>query len=765
MSSTLAAAYPAAPVPSPTPAVGNYPFPTYTANNYSFAANVNGNSVWGEDLNNNNTLDAGEDTNSNGVLDRDVFPSIAPDGTPVIDSTSLTQNGQIPMLPGMSKVAPQAVARSLWYRTASSGGTGTLANNSPTGDSSTVRYSLLNNGGTSTYLNLFIYNTSYDSTVADPTATGTFNPNQPAPLILPATVCIDTTTGLVDKTCASTPTASYLSLNAPVNNVFPDGSLANQPASSFTVCGVTGRSRRYQAYEQRGSSVGADFTGNTCPTDRGNPRQAIVTFASGLSATNFTTGTAVSLSGTAPNFTVNAASSTKVNVLDLTAANFTSFLREDGNGNGILDPGEDLNGNGILDRVATLTLNANGNPDPTFLLRAPDSDVTIDGLYVRLNGVDPNKVFWLFPRTGPTALTIGRSAATIATIGQNNNPTVLVGNLIGTMPATAGTKANSTGLNIGPTYGGKGVSIRSARFLGFRAVTIATAQSATELAAAPASPPGSAAIGVDGSALMTAMTTVDQPMVVPVTQLHSPITQTVASATDGVTMPQPNIGTERTIKGINGIPLTSGTIDGTGQWMQRASAATVNIYFVAGNTPSRSYVQYTPSITAVNQNTIYTGESGGGLNNFVRFLENWRGQNLNISGGFIQNTRSVFATAPFSPNSPFTTLSTTGCTSSLTYATRNTCFDASSDIQTWFLNPSSTTTVAHSLSNFTKYYQSTIPQAIPFYAPPNRKWGFDVGLLVQQPDLFAQRFSQALPNFNEFFREAPTTDPWVQTML
>ncbi|MFN5966125.1 MAG: hypothetical protein ACK46E_13555 [Pseudanabaena sp.] len=47
MSSTLAAAYPAAPVPSPTPAVGNYPFPTYTANNYSFAANVNGNSVWG----------------------------------------------------------------------------------------------------------------------------------------------------------------------------------------------------------------------------------------------------------------------------------------------------------------------------------------------------------------------------------------------------------------------------------------------------------------------------------------------------------------------------------------------------------------------------------------------------------------------------------------------------------------------------------------------------------------------------------------------
>jgi hypothetical protein len=36
---------------------------------------------------------------------------------------------------------------------------------------------------------------------------------------------------------------------------------------------------------------------------------------------------------------------------------------------------------------------------------------------------------------------------------------------------------------------------------------------------------------------------------------------------------------------------------------------------------------------------------------------------------------------------------------------------------------------------------------------------------VQQPDLFAQRFSQALPNPNEFFRESSREDPWVTTML
>ena len=255
------------------------------------------------------------------------------------------------------------------------------------------------------------------------------------------------------------------------------------------------------------------------------------------------------------------------------------------------------------------------------------------------------------------------------------------------------------------------------------------------------------------------MTTVSQPVVVPVLQVHAPITKTVS--TTFITLPQPTDGFDKYNGGINGTPNTT---DGTAQWTQRVNAVTteVNVYFVAGNTPSRSYVPYTTSATAGNPNqTIYTGETGGGLQNFVRFSENWVGQSLKISGGFIQNSRSAFATAPFSINAPYTSLALPNCLSQ-TYATRATCIDTSSDIQTWFTNPNGPN---DTLSNFSKYIQSVTTQSIPFYTPPRRLWGFDVGLLVQQPDLFAQRFSQALPNYNEFFRESNREDPWIKTML
>jgi hypothetical protein len=128
-------------------------------------------------------------------------------------------------------------------------------------------------------------------------------------------------------------------------------------------------------------------------------------------------------------------------------------------------------------------------------------------------------------------------------------------------------------------------------------------------------------------------------------------------------------------------------------------------------------------------------------------MENWVSRPLEISGGFIQNTRSTFATATYSPNFPYGNLA---------------AIDTSSGIQTWFANPSQPT---HKLSSFFKYYQSTTGQAIPYFSPPRRLWGFDVGLLVQQPDLFAQRFSRPRPDSNEFFREATKDDPWVQTLL
>jgi hypothetical protein len=439
----------------------------------------------------------------------------------------------------------------------------------------------------------------------------------------------------------------------------------------------------------------------------------------------------------------------------LTAANFESLRNEDRNGNGNLDPGEDTNSNGVLDKSKTLTLRATAAfPDPTFLLRAPDADVTIDGLYVRLQGVDPNKVFWVFPRQGAKALTIGRAVTDTAQI-PHISTTVLTGNFIGNMPATGGTATDSTGLNFGDTIDGRGISIRGARFLGFRARNLSEA-----FADAPTDP--LRAIGVDPTAMITAMTTVNQPVVVPVLQIHAPVTTTIPTSPTAV-LPQPAIdGEAKYTTGING---GENTDNGSGQWTQRVAAptTTVNIYFVAGNTPSRAYVPYTTSATAGNPSaTIYTAETGGGLQNFVRFSENWTGQALKISGGFIQNTRSTFATGPFSITAPYTTLATSGCVASLTYAARATCIDTSSDVQTWFTNPAAPN---EPLSNFSKYVQSITTQSIPYYSPPRRLWGFDVGLLVQQPDLFAQRFSQAKPGFSEFFRETNKEDRWVRTML
>ena len=602
---------------------------------------------------------------------------------------------------------------------------------------------------------------------------------------MPETVCIDTATGLIDKTCSSSAT-TLLNLNKPTNTSFPLNSATSQPATSFTVCGVTGASRRYQAVEQAGltsvtstnflgditgatTSTGVPPTpgaaGTTCPISSvGNPRSAIAAFYTDLQS--FTTGNPLTagvngiesvsaVSSTSPaNYKVNATSSTKANVLDLTSTNFANLYKgEDANSNNTLDTGEDLNNNGILDRGSILTINANGQNDPVFVLRAPNADVLIDGLSIKLNGVDPNKVFWTFPRIGAKALTIQATSAA--------NPTVLVGNFIGNMPAANNTDSvdNNTGLNIGNTSGGRGVAIRSARFLGFRSVT--TKQAATE---------GKGAFGVDGTAMITAMTTVNQPVVVPVLQVHAPNTKGVAQGGGRrYILPQAPSSTDRYIYGINGDPSAtrSGNV-GNGQWTQRVTSATteVNVYFVAGNTPSRSYVPYTTSPRAGNANqTIYTGETGGGLHNFVRFSENWTGQNLKISGGFIQNARSAFATAPFSITAPYTSVDLTNCgSSSLDYTlNRQTCIDTSSDLQTWFTNPNGT--YADTLSNFSKYFQSITTQSIPFYTPPIRLWGFDVGLLVQQPDLFAQRFSQALPNYNEFFRESSKDDPWIKTML
>ena len=56
---------------------------------------------------------------------------------------------------------------------------------------------------------------------------------------------------------------------------------------------------------------------------------------------------------------------------------------------------------------------------------------------------------------------------------------------------------------------------------------------------------------------------------------------------------------------------------------------------------------------------------------------------------------------------------------------------------------------------------------IPFFSPPGRQWGYDVGLLSQPPDLFTRKFttppSKRTPD--EYFREVSRDDEWVQALL
>ena len=143
------------------------------------------------------------------------------------------------------------------------------------------------------------------------------------------------------------------------------------------------------------------------------------------------------------------------------------------------------------------------------------------------------------------------------------------------------------------------------------------------------------------------------------------------------------------------------------RWLQRATETTFNLAAAAGDSPAR------PT------------EDNGGLQNFVRFTENWNPTGLpadsikaRISGSFIQFKRSAYATSPF-----------------------------------WGVTNGSYG-IQGSSSN------------VPYYMAPTRQWGYDVGLLSQSPDLFAQKLVRTPDDLpDEFFREVGRDDAWVQTLL
>ena len=135
-----------------------------------------------------------------------------------------------------------------------------------------------------------------------------------------------------------------------------------------------------------------------------------------------------------------------------------------------------------------------------------------------------------------------------------------------------------------------------------------------------------------------------------------------------------------------------------GNPLSNAQTTRINAIIVSGLVPSR-------------QNQSY-----GGLHNFPRFLENWGGTPLYISGSLLQLNFSNYATGPFevsnSPNSSWETANNGGGN-------------------------------------------------IEYYTPPDRLWGYDVALQAVPASPTAKRFTQLSNTRYEFYRELPANDPYI----
>jgi len=184
-------------------------------------------------------------------------------------------------------------------------------------------------------------------------------------------------------------------------------------------------------------------------------------------------------------------------------------------------------------------------------------------------------------------------------------------------------------------------------------------------------------------------------------------------------------------------PATAGgtTARNTG-WIARAENTTFNLVIAAGDTPSQNL-----------NGTV--GDFNGGLQNLPRFLESWNGGQFatNIKGSFIQLNRSAFSTAPYLSILGATPLNSTPADNIVSLFDR--------------LNPP-----APSLGIPVRYNVDGAGD-LPYFSPPARNWGYDVGLLPQPPDLFTQKFTTPPSTSQpaEFFREVPQNDPWVKTLM
>ncbi|NET74327.1 MAG: hypothetical protein F6K62_26445, partial [Sphaerospermopsis sp. SIO1G2] len=140
-------------------------------------------------------------------------------------------------------------------------------------------------------------------------------------------------------------------------------------------------------------------------------------------------------------------------------------------------------------------------------------------------------------------------------------------------------------------------------------------------------------------------------------------------------------------------------------WLQKATANTFNLIIATGDTPGRP------------------NEDNGGLSNLVRYLENWHDIPLTIDGAFIQTKKSAYSTGSYKTST--------------------------------------------NLQGSEFLYSITLNDGMSSgHFPPQQQWNYDVGLILQTPDLFSQKLvttSSKPPS--EYFREVSRGDKWIKTLL
>jgi len=205
----------------------------------------------------------------------------------------------------------------------------------------------------------------------------------------------------------------------------------------------------------------------------------------------------------------------------------------------------------------------------------------------------------------------------------------------------------------------------------------------------------------------TVPATVQQPLLVPVLQLHA----------------------SRETPGGDKFPVTKGKkAQENTRWLPKTPKKDYeyNLVFGAGDVPARP------------------GETNGGLQNLARFLENWQQDKsgkdskstTTISGSFVQSGRSEYSTAPY-----------------------------------FGLREDDDGTIFGETGNDAKYNVDNAGGKIGYFAPPNRSWGFDLGLYYQPPDYFSRKFARLDKDakgdliVQQYFRELPQDDPWVKGIL